>query len=311
MPAAASSPSAARAGRYLHDLLRDRYQLTWRPFAQRLREGELNLRAIATVLARHLWDYPEHPGDEDVEPDQLIDTVWRAVHGRSLSLERLELFIAAFGMDEQAETLRELWHGTTPPRVVIGELPPPEALPVKPAAYRTIQLHEFHYLGKDGQPTKHRTVQAIRALQDDLACHRYTFDSEAVWVERIHGGVPGEAWRITDSLMAVDIRLPDVLGTGDTASLEYVTRFHSGLDLPPQFRRASHRPVDDLVIRIEFHPDSLPEQVYWAEWDDYRGEEQAILHQEAVALDPEHSAHRHLEYLCDGVVGFGWADRPP
>ncbi len=306
MPAAASSPSAARAGRYLHDLLRDRYQLAWRPFAQRLREGELNLRAIATVLARHLWDYPEHPGDDDVEPDQLIDTVWRAVHGRSLSLERLELFIAAFGMDEQAEALRELWHDALPRRVVVGELGDRDAGSDVPKPYRTVQLHEFHYLGADGRAKRHRTVQAIRALQDGLACHRYTFDASQVSVERIHGGIPGKPWKLTETLTAVDIRLPQVLGRGDTASLEYLTRFHPGLDLEPNFRRASHRPVDDLVIRIEFHPEALPEQVYWAEWDDYRGEEQAIVHQEPVSLDPEHSAHRHLEYLCDGVVGFGW-----
>ena len=39
-----------------------------------------------------------------------------------------------------------------------------------------------------------------------------------------------------------------------------------------------------------FHPDRLPRRVWWAEWQDYRVPDPAILHRQAVTLDAEHAA---------------------
>lgn len=309
MGGAATSHSARQAGRYLAVLLRTRYRSEWQPYARRQRAGEINLLAVATVLARHLWDHPGRGGDIDVEPKNLVDAVWRAVHGRSLSRDRLELFIAAFSMEPaDAETLRAQWEGIGPDRVIIGELSPVVgvALPPGRQRYRTIQLHEFHYLGPDGQPTHHRVVHQIRALVDDYTVQRYAFDTDEVSVERVHGGTPGEPYQLNDVLWAVDIHLPRTLHRHDTAPLEYVTRFRYKEPAPPYFNRAAHQPISDYALRVEFHTHKLPKNVWWAEWEDHREPRIRVVHQEAVELDAEHAVHRHLDYVERAVVGFTW-----
>ena len=63
----------------------------------RARSGAITQLAVAEVLARRLWSYPRVPGDVDVLPHQLKDTVSRALSGRLLSRSTLALFIDAFG----------------------------------------------------------------------------------------------------------------------------------------------------------------------------------------------------------------------
>ncbi|HYK66510.1 MAG TPA: hypothetical protein VEV45_01095, partial [Streptosporangiaceae bacterium] len=61
--------------------------------------------------------------------------------------------------------------------------------------------------------------------------------------------------------------------------------------------------VDNLDMRIEFHPDKLPRWVWWAHWD---GGDGRVLEREAVSLDSQHSVHRYLRSLEKTVVGFYW-----
>jgi hypothetical protein len=43
-----------------------------------------------------------------------------------------------------------------------------------------------------------------------------------------------------------------------------------------------------------------------AQWADYREPAEAIVEQDELALDEEHSAHRYLEAIEHTVVGFYW-----
>lgn len=300
MAGAASSRGAKQAGRHLAGLLlEDRYRALWEPYGRRLRDGRLNQSAVGVVLARELW----HEGHDDVNEIQMGKIAWRALRGDSLTRDRLEMFIAAFRIDdENAELLRQLWIGDEQSSVVIGELPRPDS----PPTYQTIQLHEFHYLGPDGIPTHHRTVQAVRALTDGLAHHTYRFDTNSAEVERGHGGTPGEPYHVEGSLWAVDLAFPRVLKRRETHSLEYVTRFHYPEAPPPCFRRAVRRAVRDLMMRVEFHPDRLPAHAWFAEWADYEGPNDVVSHLEPVELDAENAVERHLDLVESAVVGFLW-----
>ena len=83
------SDAAAAAGRraaasYLRELLQrpGGYRRLWEQHVIRARSGEITQLAVAEVLARRLWSYPRVPGDVDVLPHQLKDTVSRALSGR-------------------------------------------------------------------------------------------------------------------------------------------------------------------------------------------------------------------------------------
>src|SRR5262249_49326591 len=91
------------------------YRRLWEQHVIRARSGEITQLAVAEVLARRLWSYPRVPGDVDVLPHQLKDTVSRALSGRLLSRSTLSLFIDAFRVSHAAAQRR-------PPVAALGGL---------------------------------------------------------------------------------------------------------------------------------------------------------------------------------------------
>ena len=305
----ARSRGARQAGMYLHELLRTTYHDRWAKaeLALRGRADKVNQAATARVLAAYLWDNPRRPDDREVDPEQLKDLVSRALSGKLLARRTLQLFIDAFDM--AARDVAALWRqyeGTELARAISGELPKFEGAHAPTPLYETILLEESHLLGQDGRPSRNRTVQHIRALSDGFAVHRYSFDTNEADVERVHGGTPSEPYQLRGSIWAVDLRLPRVLKTGDTASMEYVTRFHYSYDAAPNFRRVAHQRCENVALRVEFDPSRLPRQVWWAEWKDYRAPDDVVLYQEPVALDSENAVSHFLESVEHAVVGFMW-----
>jgi hypothetical protein len=61
--------------------------------------------------------------------------------------------------------------------------------------------------------------------------------------------------------------------------------------------------VENVDIRVQFHPGALPAAVWWATWDGVDGE---VTSQEEAVLDVQHSAHRYLRSIERTVVGFHW-----
>ena len=194
--------------------------------------------------------------------------------------------------------------------VVVGELAPPTDGPLSVASFQTIRLREYHEVGPDGLPARHRTVQTIQSMVDGLATHIYAFDLSEARVERIEGGTPGHPYRIKGSLWAVELTLPRALMRGEEHTLEYVTTFRSDGPVEPRFRRATHRRIEDASISVKFHPDMLPEQIWWAQWADYREPNDRIVDRRPMALDHDNAVSHHLDVIERAVAGFVW-EFPP
>jgi hypothetical protein len=275
----------------------------WEQRVTRRRAETINQRAVCRVLADWLF----HEGYE-VSSDSLKDRVARALHGEVLSPETLRWFIGAFDVPkEDADVLwaRMLGTSATQVRAVTGllELPSIRASIGKATEYQTRSLHERHRLGTDGLPLDHRTSHVVEALSDGLDRYPYRFDTNAAAVEVMEGGTAGPLYRLSDELFAVDIVLARPLRAGETASLEYRTVFDYREPPTTEFRRAVLRRLESLKIRVEFHPNRLPSELYWAEWEGVDG---PISRQEEVALDDQHSVHRYLTAVERAVVGFHW-----
>ena len=181
-----------------------------------------------------------------------------------------------------------------------------------PAVHRTLSVHDHHYVGPDCLPSRTRTLQVIEAITDDVGRIPYIYNTEALTIELIQGctGLRARLTEVTSGFYATEMLLVRTLGLGETLTLEYVTSFTyepvpagemSG-DLR-QYRRAVRRRMENVDIRVEFDPRTLPRHVWWAVWDGVAG---PVIDQESVALDSQNSAQRFLRSIENTVVGFHW-----
>jgi hypothetical protein len=311
MPGESAAPTGVQAAAaYMRELLLrpGRYRRKWEQYAERSRAGQVNQLAVAEVLAHYLWEHPRAKGDLDVLPRQLKDTASRALSGKLLSKATLTLFSEAFGLGAlEREQLLKLWEGSTHVRVLSG----PRAIGDDKAGMlgrprlKTLSLHDHHYVGPDGLPLKHRVIHVIEAIVDGVDRVPYRADTNALTIEAGQGfsGLAGPVYQPIAELFVVDMLLAKPLAVGETATLEYTASFHYAAAPPPEFRRVVQLHVENLDIRVEFHPDKLPSDVVWAVWD---GMEGPIVEREPVTLDSQFAVHRYLRLAEKTAVGFHW-----
>jgi hypothetical protein len=96
------------------------------------------------------------------------------------------------------------------------------------------------------------------------------------------------------------------LGSPQIKTLSMHDHHYLGPDgVPPasEFRRIVQYFVENLDIRVEFHPDKLPRNVVWAVWDGMAG---PIVDREPAVLDDQFAVHRYLRLAEKTAVGFHW-----
>jgi hypothetical protein len=308
------SPSpAASASSYLYDLLTrpGRYRSKWRGL---LVPGGGAVGAISEVIAGHLAESGSPDGDQD--PVKLRARVSRALAGNSpdtvLGSVTLGWFVDAFDLaPDDADRLRFLHAGSSSIRYVRGDAQETN-LPLfdaPPARHRTVDLREYHFLGPDGLPAQHRSDQIIEATEDGLDRYTYMVDTNMLTLDVQTGGIPGLPYQLRardgNVYHSIDILLDRPLPVGGTAVLNYTTTFRYEEPPPTEMRRAFRRKVDKFLLWIHFHPDMVPSNLWWAEWNGITNS--AITHREPVTLNAANEAHRFLEGGVEhAVVGFYW-----
>lgn len=306
------------ASDYLQQLLlkSGAYRQAWEGYATRERQGTINQLAVAEVLARHLRSVPRTPADAELTPHQLKDTVSRALTGRLLSRSALALFIDAFGLSQhESGRLWRLWNGSATISVMSGS----HALPavaeqdldaaIGPRRHRTLSMHDHVWVGSDGWIDRARTMQVIEATEQGVDRIPFMFDTNVLTLEVTQGckELAVAVRRIGAKLFATEFLLARTLDVGETQTLEYWLSYRGQSDprdpAGREYRRGGLRQLDNLDMRIEFHPDMLPRQVWWAHWD---GGDGSVLERETVSLDSQQSVHRYLRSLEKTVAGFYW-----
>ena len=310
--------SRRAAAEYLRQLLLrpGPYRNAWQRHVARPRDGVINQMAVGEVIAARLRAAPRRPGDAQVMPYQLRDTVSGALSGRQLTADTCQLFADAFGFTQhEADRLRRLCAGSSRISVLSGShgVPAQAERDVDHALgrrrHQTVSLHDHIYVGEDGRIEGVRTMQVIEALAPGLDRIPFLCDTSVTTIEVGQGckGLTGELHQIGPDVFGTEILLARTLGIEETLTLDYriVYRFPGDLTDPSEreHRRAVIRSVENLDMRVEFHPGKLPSQVWWAHWD---GVEGGVLQREVVTLDSQHSAHRYLRSLDKTVVGFYW-----
>lgn len=289
------------AAGYLQRLLREPgpYRRRWQMKAERVSpSGLINQAAVCSVLSEHLWDSGEVPESDHELPRRLRDRVSRALRGEVLTAVTLRWFIAAFGIRAaDAERLWALLSGSDAAVLIRGSESGSAAVPgtgTQPPLHRTLAVHEHHYLGPDGLPSRHRTLQVIEALVDGLSHYPYRCDTDALAVEVLQGGsIDDTLHRLPGGFFETEITLADPLPRGQTSTIEYLTTFHYRTAPPAEFRRGASRLVESVDIRVQFHSQKLPRRVWWGRW---RSTDGPLTQRIAVSLDS----------IEDTVVGFLW-----
>lgn len=307
-------PGPERAARLLRQLLLARrdYRRQWERETRRGGTNQLRLAGVQRVLARYLQDSGERSVDDEHLERELKDRVRRAVgeglsgKERVLRADTLHLFVAGFGMSNaDAEMLFDAWSDADDPRFGSTEAlaDHPEGVAFAERQHETILLQEFHTVGPDRLPFRHRTIQGIRATADGLASYPYVFDTTTAMVQVERGGRAGPIYAIGEGLFAIDVELPRPLQTGETASLEYYTWFRYAEAPEPCFRRAVRRLARNVEMAVEFSRLNPPTRVAWAVWDGLGG---PIIQEELIELGKDLTVHRYLETVENAVVGWLW-----
>jgi hypothetical protein len=313
----------AKAGRrgaaaYLRGLLAQsgRYRGRWEQHTLRSGPGEITQLAVAEVLAHYLWTHPRVSADKDVVARQLKDTVARALSGSLLSRPTLALFIDAFGIEAvHADQLWRLWQGSSRVGVLSGQ----HAVASKteselrsalgPARHLTVSMHDHVDVGSDGRLARTRTLQVVEATADGLDRIPYLYDTNALTLEVGPGcgEISDDLYQISDGVYATTIPLARKLSAGETISLEYSTIYGYLGNLTDQheleYRRAVMQRLENLDLRVTFHPDKLPARVWWAVWDG----DGDIVESELAPLGSQYEVHRYLRSVEKTVVGFCWS----
>jgi hypothetical protein len=323
-----TTQSAGRraASDYLNQLLLKpgSYRRAWERHVVRSRHGSINQLAVSEVLARYLSARKASRvlmasaafGPGTVQSHQLKDTVSRALSGRLLSRPALELFIAAFGFTEdESDRLWKLWNGTGAIRVLSGShaVPQQSELTIKqafgPRRHQTLTMHDHVHVDADGRIARVRTLQVIEATVADTDRIPYLYDTSSLTVEVGQGclGLSGQLRRLGEDVFATEIMLARSLGLGETTTIEYSTTFRFPGNLTNsrerEYRRGVLGSLENYDLRVEFHPDKLPAQLWWVAWDGVDG---PILTEEPMTLDRLHAVQRYLRSLQRVVVGFRW-----
>lgn len=299
------------AGQQIHELLLRRtvYRSLWEQAnPDEIKPDEVNQAAVCRVLAKFLWDTGLEPDTRQELPRVLKDPVSRALRGASLTPKLLETFIQAFAFtDEDAEHVRRLHRGQERPAIIVGNLPPPRDLPgYRPPQFDKLKLQEHHWLGPDGLPARHRTEATIRSRVDGLTTYQYRIDTPQARIRAIRGGTIGPLYEVGAGLWAVDLTFPRPLRRNDEHYIEFWTLLK--YDEPPEreMRCGTYERIEQLDLRVEFHPRRLPTTVWWAEWEHHTGPKNRIVDRASCELDAEHAVHRYLAAVERAVVGFCW-----
>jgi hypothetical protein len=273
------------------------YRSRWERRASRPRPAEIDLAAVAGVLAEVA----------DGRTD-LVATVRQALDGTVIDGEVLRLFVGAFALDgRDATRLQELLRGSDSVRVITGEAQSlsEEYLRGGPPRHQTLALHELHILGPDGAPAEHQTIQVIQAGAEGLDGYPYRFDTDELAVEVIRGGRIGDRiYRVNEALYAVDILLARPLAAGETTLTQVRTTFFYKTLPAPEFRRGVLHRTDDVTIWVKFHQRRVPARVWLARWDGI--DHARIVDRQPIELDDDLAVHCRFGPIERAVVGFRW-----
>jgi hypothetical protein len=170
-------------------------------------------------------------------------------------------------------------------------------------------MHDHVWVGSDGRIDRGRHLQVIEANVQGVDRIPFVCDTNVLTLEVGQGckELTGEVVSIGPDVFATQMLLARSLDVGETLTFEYrVSYRYPGDPCDPgerEYRRGGLRQVDNLDVRIEFHPGKLPERIWWAQWD---GGDGHVLEREAVELDSQRSVHRYLRSLEKTVAGFYW-----
>jgi hypothetical protein len=277
-------------------------QLRWVPKPSR--EG-----AIARVILEWMSDAGEGNGTEN---ERGMETrVRRALKGSPLSYETLYFFGRAFGVapghwDQLDATYKgEISRSGRIPPVVVGD----EILNANEARlkYEVRSVFERHFVGANGRPQEHSTLQQLKSLQDGLSVYPYVFDTNEVSIQIFRGASLSDAltpYQDSKTLFQAELVFDRPADRGEMVSFEYITKFRYRKRPEPQFLRQCRRPVTNLDIVVQFDRTCLPTEISWIGGNLTKPEDEQSIQ---VELDHQHAVHCLHEYVAGAFVGFRWS----
>jgi hypothetical protein len=301
METTGQSRRAAATGALLRRLLESRpaYVRTWRVHGDRQR-GQVNQRAVAKVLALHLWAEGLRPDTDTELPVKLKNVVHRALTGERLTAATLEQLVDAFAVTEEDQ--RELWRTYLGADGIAQTITTPRAL-ARRQWHQTVALFERYHVGADRTVTLRRTVQCIEAKEDGVDRYLFNHEPSVTEIKVVHGGRIGRHYEYGGGLVADDIVLERPLDVGERTPLEYTSRYEAG-NAVTEVRRPARGRTANVTLAVHFTPPALPAQVWFSVWTDHI--DGGLAEERPARLEQSGTVTASLPYIEQTVVGFRW-----
>lgn len=293
------------------------YQEMWMQFVQRRRSPGISIRAVATFMAYELSD----AAGREISPNQLKDSVRRALSGEVMTDRIINRFISAFGFSE-AETER-LWKSVVYHRYLSNSVVTSASEERKEfdrnREYTTLDQTLTFYGDRYGFGKYFDVSETIVSEIDGLEAIKPIFEGYDVKVDLLDGGsirrietIHDRAVEDAHNKLLSPIIVPETpLNKGEIHRIR--TRVYVKNTLTEDGRLTNHvgvgasdKPKFNVTTIVRF--DEPPQDIHHCIWDDNAYELPII--DEALPQGRTHYS-MHYSMIHKAFCGFSWTIVPP
>ncbi|MGY0231847.1 hypothetical protein [Longispora urticae] len=189
----------------------------------------------------------------------------------------------------------------------LGELLAAINTPVHNILHR-VSMHDLFVIGPDRGAVTLATRAVVRATADKVSRSVFVYHNDEG-----EGGLPtvhpvrncriGRSRTDPDGeFLVAELIFDRVLGTGDTAAIEYELRFGPGA-VSDHYHRAFPAEAGDYLLQVQFDPEALPARCFRYSRRRENAPDQGVRE---VWVGAAHGAHLVDRDIAPGLVGLRW-----
>lgn len=289
-------------------LVKEPYRDMWGQFLQRRRGTGINVRAVATFMAYELSEDEDH----ELSPDQLKDSVRRALRGELMTDRTANRFIVAFGFTEDESAL--LWQSFIHHRYLSHSALEQNRKAGKAGEYISLSQTFVLDIDKKGFLTSVEITEILMSEIEGLEYIKPHIEGSGLEFQVLKGGTLEKVQAASLDFVknsehnsyTVYFRTPYPLAKGEIHKTHYRIAVNERIDDFPHYTNlmgvgVSDKPKFNITIILRF--EEGPPEIKHCVWDDLA--EESPLQTDDLTPGLTHYS-MHYPVIHQSYCGFLW-----